>query len=132
MLKNNLTANFHNLLLQSNNPLFQIDHILIHAHTIFLFEVKNYEGEFYIDNDIWYVKSTKQEIQNPINQLNKSDYLLRQLIKNLGYNIPVKSYLVFVNREFTLYQLPPNLPILLRSQLNKFIQHLNNSYVPLK
>lgn len=107
MLKNNLTANFHNLLLQSNNPLFQIDHILIHAHTIFLFEVKNYEGEFYIDNDIWYVKSTKQEIQNPINQLNKSDYLLRQLIKNLGYNIPVKSYLVFVNREFTLYQLPP-------------------------
>ena len=135
LIKNNLTTNsifLHNLLLQSNNSLFQVDHTLIHAHTIFSFEVKNYEGEFYIDNGNWFVKSTKQEIRNPLNQLNKSDYLLRQLVKNLGHNIPVKSYLVFINRDFTLYQLPPNLPILLRSQLNRFIQFLNKSHVPLK
>lgn len=135
LIKNNHTTNsifLHDLLLQSNNSLFQIDHILIHAQTIFSFEVKNYEGEFIIENGNWYVKSTKQEIRNPLNQLNKSDYLLRQLVKNLGYNLPVKSYLVFINRDFTLYQLPPNLPILLRSQLNRFIQFLNKSHVPLK
>src|SRR5690606_38573363 len=135
LIKNNHTTNsifLHDLLLQSNNSLLQIDHILIHAQTIFSFEVKNYEGEFIIENGNWYVKSTKQEIRNPLNQLNKSDYLLRQLVKNLGYNLPVKSYLVFINRDFTLYQLPPNLPILLRSQLNRFIQFLNKSHVPLK
>lgn len=135
LIKNNHTTNsifLHDLLLQSNNSLFQIDHILIHAQTIFSFEVKNYEGEFIIENGNWYVKSTKQEIRNPLNQLNKSDYLLRQLVINLGYNLPVKSYLVFINRDFTLYQLPPNLPILLRSQLNRFIQFLNKSHVPLK
>lgn len=135
LIKSNLTTNsifLHDLLLQSNNSLFQIDHTLIHAQTIFSFEVKNYEGEFIIENGNWYVKTTKQEIRNPLNQLNKSDYLLRQLVKNLGYNLPVKSYLVFINRDFTLYQLPPNLPILLRSQLNRFIQFLNQSHAPLK
>ncbi|HEY4601790.1 MAG TPA: nuclease-related domain-containing protein [Cerasibacillus sp.] len=133
LLKKNLPTNaiiLHDLLLESNNSIFQIDNILVHGKTIFSFEVKNFEGEFYIDNGNWYVKATQQEIRNPLHQLKKNDYLLRHLVQQLGYNIPIKSYLVFVNPEFTLYQLPVNLPIILPTQLNRFSQNLNRSFTP--
>lgn len=57
-------------------------------------------------------------------------YLLRHLVQQLGYNIRVKSYLVFINPEFTLFQLPLNLPIIMPTQLNRFVQKLNRSFSP--
>ncbi|WP_409973457.1 nuclease-related domain-containing protein [Bacillus sp. Bva_UNVM-123] len=38
----------NNLLLEANNTVFQIDSLLITREKIYLFEVKNYEGDLYI------------------------------------------------------------------------------------
>lgn len=58
------------LLLESNNTVFQVDTLLISPETVYLFEVKNYEGDFYIESDRWYTIS-KTEINNPLLQLNE-------------------------------------------------------------
>src|SRR5699024_5059442 len=38
----------YDLLLEYNHTYFQIDCLIIYSDTIILFEVKNYEGDFYI------------------------------------------------------------------------------------
>lgn len=132
LLKKHLSSSgiiLSDLLLEINNSVFQIDNVLVRNKTIFQFEVKNYDGEFYIENGDWYIAGTRKEISNPLLQLKKSNYLLRQLLQKLGYNLQVRPYLVFINQEFTLYQLPLKLPIILPNQLNRFIKNLNNTPV---
>lgn len=116
----------NDLLFEVNNTTFQIDTLLITQETLYQFEVKNYEGDFYVDGENWFANSGK-EIKNPLLQLLRSESLLRQLIQNLGINIPIKSYLVFMNPEFHLYQAPRNLPIIFPTQLNRFMEKLNKN-----
>lgn len=116
----------HDLLLEWNNTYFQIDTLIISENTIHLFEVKNYEGEFYIESDRWYTKS-KKEIKDPVLQLIRCESLLRQLLQHYGINLPIKSYVIFINPEFTLFLAPLDLPIVLPTQLKRFIKQLNRS-----
>jgi hypothetical protein len=112
------------LLLEKNNTVFQIDSTLIFQKKIHLFEVKNYEGDFYIEKDIWYSRSGT-EINNPLEQLKRSESLFRRLLQDLRLTLPVEAHLIFINPEFTLYQAPMNLPIILPTQLNHFIKKIN-------
>jgi hypothetical protein len=121
----------NNLLFKVNRTEFEIDSLLICRNTIYMFEVKNYEGDFLIQDDRWFVEGTEKEIRNPLFQLKRSDFLLRQLLLQLNFDLQVKSYLVFMNHDFTLYQLSPGLPILLRSQLHRFIKKINKMSPPL-
>ncbi|RXT08825.1 nuclease-related domain-containing protein [Ammoniphilus sp. CFH 90114] len=114
----------NDLLLEYNHTLFQIDSLLITSNTIYLFEVKNYEGDFYIEADRWYSLS-KNEIKNPLLQLQRNESLFRRLLQDLGFTLPIESYLIFVNPEFQLYLAPQNLPIIFPTQLNRFISKLN-------
>src|SRR5690625_2252166 len=111
--------------LSCNNSNFQIDSLLISQNTIYLFEVKNYEGDFYIQGKNWFVAATRKEINNPLIQLVRSESLLRQLIQQLGFNFEIKSYVVFVNPEFALFQAPFNLPIILPAQMNRFFKKMD-------
>jgi hypothetical protein len=116
----------HDLLLETNNTFFQINTMLISQKTIQIFEVKNYEGDYFIEADKWYSVSQK-EINNPIEQLTRSTSLLRRLLQDLGIECSIKCHLVFINPEFTLYHAPMNLPIIFHSQLNRFIKNFNKS-----
>ncbi|MDQ0269853.1 hypothetical protein J2S17_001725 [Cytobacillus purgationiresistens] len=113
------------LLLEINQTTFQIDLVCILQHKIYLFEVKNYEGDFYVDKNVWYMIAGK-EIKNPLMQLNRSESLFRQLLAEYKINIPIESFLIFVNPEFTLLQAPLNANIILPTQLPRFIKHLHN------
>lgn len=129
LLQNKQSNNYlmlYDLLLESNNVDFQIDCLLISANSLYLFEIKNFEGDFLIQDEKWYIVSTKKEIRSPLLQLNRSEFLLRHLIKEIGLNFKIKPYVVFVNKEFTLYQLPLDLPITLPTQLPRLIKKLNN------
>ncbi|MCM3708621.1 MULTISPECIES: nuclease-related domain-containing protein [Cytobacillus] len=53
----------NDLLLESSNTHFQIDTLLINGSTLFVFEVKNYEGDYYIENERWYSLLSKTEIE---------------------------------------------------------------------
>jgi hypothetical protein len=114
----------NDLLLEWNHSHFQIDSLVILQQLIKLFEVKNFEGEYYFDGDK-FKKLNGIEVKNPLLQLERNESLLRQLMNNYGYKIPIQAYLVFINPEFTLYQAPLNSRIILPTTLNRFIQKMN-------
>lgn len=134
LLKNEKSSNhiiLFDLLLESNNTESQIDCLLIDQQTIILLEVKNYEGDFYMERDQWYVVGSGKEIRNPLQQLQRSEFLMKQLLQKLNVKMTIKSYVVFVNEAFTLYQVPLGLPYIFPTQLQRFIQKQNaNSKTP--
>lgn len=115
----------NDLYLKINNRDVQIDSLIIADNKVYLFEIKNYEGDFYYEDDRLFLKNHK-EIINPIIQLERLQSLFRQLLLNLNFSMPIEAYLVFINPAFMLYQAPMDKPILLSSQLNRFINHLNH------
>lgn len=118
----------NDLLLKTNNTHFQIDTLIISQTTIYPIEIKNYDGDYYYKSDNFYKMSNKDiEIQNPLQQLKRSETLLRQFLRNLGYHGHIEPYLVFNNPEFTLYQAPLNEPIIYPTQVNRFIEKLDNT-----
>lgn len=114
----------NDLLLNFNNTLFQIDSLLIFPETIYIYEVKNYQGNFYYDSDRLY-KQPKSEVNNPLTQLNRTESLLRQLLQSLGFHLSVEASVVFIHPEFTLYQAPLNKPFIYPSQLKHYFKKLN-------
>ncbi|MEH6990468.1 nuclease-related domain-containing protein [Cytobacillus firmus] len=115
------------LLLESSNTHFQIDTLLIAGGTLFVFEVKNYEGDYCIESERWYSLPSKTEIKNPLLQLQRCETLLRGLLKGLGFHLPIKSHLIFINPGFQLYQAPLNIPAVFPSQLKRFLEKLKNT-----
>lgn len=120
-----LTLN--DLLLEMNDTTFQIDSSVIVQDALLLFEVKNSEGDYYYEDELL-KKMNGTEIKDPLLQLERSTSLLRQLLNSLGFHLEIKSYIVFINPEFTLYQAPKNAPIILPSQLNRFMKKLNKKH----
>ncbi|WP_053364342.1 nuclease-related domain-containing protein [Bacillus sp. FJAT-27251] len=116
------------LLFEAQKTKFQIDSLAITQDRLYLSEVKNFEGDYLYDteNDRFFICSGK-EITNPLHQLQRCDTLLRQLLGNLGFQFQIVSQLAFVNPEFSLYQLPRDLPIVLPTQLNGFIRKINGT-----
>lgn len=114
----------NDLLLEANNTIFQIDSLLITREKVYLFEVKNFEGDFYVQGDKWYTIAKKQ-ITSPLLQLERCDSLFQQSIRNFGFNLPIESYLVFIHPEFNLYQAPTHSPIIFQTQLDRFLKKLS-------
>ncbi|KAB2335621.1 nuclease-related domain-containing protein [Bacillus mesophilum] len=112
------------LLLEQNQTLFQIDATLFLNNEIYLFEVKNYCGDFYMDGEILRTISGN-EVKSPILQVKRSESLMRRLLSDMGGSaVKLHYYIVFVNPEFTLYQAPPSLKAILPTQMNRFIRKL--------
>lgn len=114
----------NDLLLKVHNSKFQIDTTITYQDTINIFEVKNYEGDYCYDPEIFQTIYGK-EIKNPLNQLNRTKSLFRQLLQEIGLNLNVEAHVIFINPEFTLYQAPTNLPFIFPSQLNRFMRKLD-------
>lgn len=116
----------NDLLLKHKQQLFQIDTLLIFSNKIYLFNVKYYEGDYYTEHDQWYMMSGK-EINDPLLQLKRSDYLLRQLLQHLKMNfLPVEPLLIFINPAFVLYNASRNLPAVFLPQMQRYMKKLNN------
>lgn len=114
----------NDLLLELNNSKFQIDTLVI-QEKLYLFDVKNFEGDHYYDNGDFRSMKTRKLLKNPLDQLKRCDTLFRQLLQKYGYNLPVEAWVVFINPEFTLYQAPKNEPIIYPTQLNTLMKKLN-------
>ncbi|MBT2684168.1 nuclease-related domain-containing protein [Bacillus sp. ISL-37] len=116
----------NDLLLEVNGTLFQIDSFVITQDRLHLFEVKNLEGDYYLDGDKFKTAAGK-ETKNPLHQLSRAESLLKQLLKELGFYIPLEPHLVFINPEFALLQAPLKSPIILPNQLNRFMDKMNRT-----
>jgi hypothetical protein len=125
LLIEHLTLN--DLLLEMNDTTFQIDSSVIVQDALLHFEVKNSEGDYYYEDELL-KKMNGTEIKDPLLQLERSTSLLRQLLNSLAFHIEIKSYVVFINPEFTLYLALKNAPIILPSQLNRFMKKLNKKH----
>lgn|SRR5690625_729644 len=128
IIKENLSEHYipiYDLLLESDGSVFQIDCLIICNNSVYMYEVKNYTGDYYLQNDRWYIVRSKKEIRNPLLQLERSHYLLKDLIQSFPSRFKVKSFIVFVNESFMLYQAPLNTPIIFPTQIMRHIQTLN-------
>ncbi|WNF37209.1 nuclease-related domain-containing protein [Bacillaceae bacterium IKA-2] len=117
----------NDLLLEVNNSYFQIDTLIISQGVIHLLEIKNFQGDYYIKNDLLYSMTTDREYKNPVDQLKRSTTLFRQLLQTLKQNFLVESSVIFINPEFNLYQAPMDQPIIFPTQVNRFLKGLNKT-----
>lgn len=128
LLKKYLSTSYivvNDLLLKENNSEFQIDTLLIRNDKIFLLEVKNFEGDFYIQQDNFFAVSSNNEIRNPLHQLKRTEILFTSFLKHTNFNFTIESFLIFINPNFHLYQAPLNPPIIYPTQINRFLKNLN-------
>lgn len=109
----------HDLLLEHNNSKFQIDTLLISHDKIYPLDIKNFEGDYFVEGEKW-CTSTKKEMKNPVHQQNRCVILLRSLLRDLGYHNPLEPYLIFINPEFHLYITTINPSLVFHSQINRF------------
>lgn len=114
------------LLLKENHTEFQIDLLLLGKDIVYLLEVKNYEGNYIVQNKNWYAVSSQNEIGNPLYQLKRTETLLRQFLKQHKVDFTVEPYLVFINRSFFLYQAILDDPIIFPAQIDHFIKKLQS------
>ncbi|MEH7356854.1 nuclease-related domain-containing protein [Neobacillus drentensis] len=117
----------NDMLLEVNNSFFQIDTLIISQGVIHLLDIKNFQGDCYLESDKLYAVTTGREYKNPVVQLKRSATLFRQLLQNLKQNYLVEASVIFINPEFTLYQAPMDQPIILPTQINRFLKDLNNT-----
>jgi len=115
----------NDLLLEVSGSMFQIDFLVIFQDTIYLFEIKNYEGDYYYDGEKLRTINGK-EVKDPLLQLKRSESLLRQLLNTLGYHVSINAFVIYVHPEFALFQAPLDQPIILPNQMNRFLNKLNN------
>ena len=87
------------LLLEVNNTTFQIDSLIIVQGKIYLYEVKNYEGDYYYQSEKLF-KKPHLEVINPFHQLSRSESLLRQLLLSIGFKPQLVSSIIFINPNF--------------------------------
>lgn len=123
-LQNNYLI-LNDLFLQENSNSFQLDSVMITEEKILLYEVKNYEGDYYYDSEKDRIYSKTKEILNPYSQAVKAETLLRQLLLNHGVKFPIDFYVVFVNPEFTLYNAPLDKPFIYPTQINRFLKRFD-------
>ncbi|WP_400243487.1 nuclease-related domain-containing protein [Niallia sp. JL1B1071] len=116
----------NDLLLQINNTTFQIDSTIISSKGIHLFEIKNYEGDYYYQDERIYTMNHK-EISNPINQIRRNETLFQQLLQKYGWeNKTITSSVVFINPEFTLYQASFTLPFIFPTQIQRYLKGMDH------
>jgi len=128
ILKENLKVKpiqLFDLQIHVNGSECQIDALLIFENELIVCEVKNYQGDFIINNGDWFTL-TNQEIRNPLHQLSRTKVLLQQYLKKHNLSFTVKEFIIFVHPEFHLYQAPLNTPIIFPPQINRFMNQLKN------
>ncbi|WP_071394292.1 nuclease-related domain-containing protein [Bacillus tuaregi] len=117
----------HDLLLEVNHSIVQIDTLIISQYLLYLVDIKNYHGDFYLNSDKLYAAATNREYTNPVDQIKRSTTLLRQLLQNLKENYLIDASVIFINSEFTLFQAPLENSFILPTQLNRFFNEINKT-----
>ena len=84
----------------------KLDYVVINNNGIFIFEVKNFSGKLVGNEDDQYWNKYKissgnkeyiKEIRNPIKQLKRKIYLLKEYLKYYGVDLWIEGYVLFVN-----------------------------------
>lgn len=102
--ENDLLLNNLNISIHGRNT--ELDYVVINNNGVFIFEVKNFSGQLVGDEDDQYWNKYKissgnkeyiKEIRNPIKQLKREIYLLKEYLKYYGVDLWIEGYVLFVN-----------------------------------
>lgn len=115
----------YDLLLRANGSVFQLDCVVIREGEVLLLEVKNYEGDYVFRDERFYHVGSGQVVKNPLNQLERSEFLLGKVLGRLGFDCSIRARVVFVHPGFMLFQAPLGLPVIYPSQVGRFVRSLN-------
>lgn len=121
----------NDLLLESKGTTFQVDALIVTSDTVYLYEIKNYKGDFQINSGQLYY-TNGQEAANPLIQLNRTRELLRQLLKEWNNRLKIEAKVVFINDSFTLYNARIEDPFIFPTQLKEHLKELNSGSKGLK
>ncbi|WP_316569186.1 nuclease-related domain-containing protein [Neobacillus sp. YIM B06451] len=116
----------NNLLLEANRSDFQIDSTIISEGIIDAIDVKYYKGDYVWKDGELYTKQTGNKCKNPFERLNRSNYLFNQFLRENKLNFLVRSTLVFIHPEFTLYNAPEDGSIIHPTQVNRFLAEMDS------
>ncbi len=106
----------NDLLLKEQGKMVQIDSLVLVGDTIYLYEVKNYSGNYDYKDDALHAQSGFV-VTDPLTQIHNSQPFLYNLVRKLGYRMEIRSQVVFINSDFYLYQLTRDKPFLFANQL---------------
>lgn len=109
---------------------FQIDSLILTEKTLYLYEIKNYSGEYYYGEEML-VKIPNFKVSNPLIQVQNTKNKLNIFLKELRYEIEIKAYATYVHPEFTLFNAPKHEGILLPSQLKSHFDIIQKQSKPL-
>ena len=102
--ENDLLLNNVNISIHGRNT--ELDYVVINNNGVFIFEVKNFSGKLVENEDDQYWNKYKisrgdkeyiKEIRNPIKQLKREIYLLKEYLKYYGVDLWIEGYVLFVN-----------------------------------
>jgi len=110
---------------------FQIDCLLLTSDAIYLLEVKNYTGDYYMEDDLIHYLKTKTQISNPMMQIDRSEFLFKKLLREMDIEVALRSYIIFINENFMLYGANALHPMIFSSQISRFLNKINNNTRPL-
>lgn len=113
--------------LSHNNRFFQIDHALLINNRFYLYDVKNFIGDYYYEEEALYYASGA-EVDDPLIQLKRTESLVRQLLQSHRFQPCIQAAIVFINPEFALFQAPRDAKMLLPNQLNRHLKQFMNPH----
>lgn len=102
---------------------FQIDTLVVIGETLYLYEIKNYSGDYCYGAEML-LKRPDFELSNPLIQVQSTKNKLKLFLNELGYHVKVKAYVVYVHPEFTLFHAPENETNILPSQIKRHFASL--------
>jgi len=124
---NKLHANYvvlYDVLFDDNGSITQVDCFIFLPSKIVIVEVKNFQGEFTLENEQFTSLYTNKVYQNPLHQLKRTEINFQHLLHKEKVESPVETYVVFVNKNFTLF-MEKNKHVILPTQINSFFTYLN-------
>lgn len=122
-----LHANYvvlYDVLFDENGTVTQVDCFIFLPSKVVIVEVKNFQGEFSLQNEQFISLFTNKVYQNPLHQLKRTEINFRQLLHKAKVDSPIETYVVFVNNNFTLF-MEKNKHVILPTQIDSFFAYLN-------
>lgn len=113
----------NDLFLSSQNTHYQFDAIVVINEQIIIYEVKNYAGRYSYEDGVL-LSDTGYSIQDPVGQVNRKKSYLHNFMRKNGYASIIQAYVVYINPDFYLYNLPPMDSITFLGQLERHFDDL--------
>lgn len=102
----------------------QVDSLLITSDAIFLYEIKNYEGNYSYQAGQFQMESG-QDIVSPVGQLNRTSTVFGKLVNEWDETLRIVPNVVFINSRFFLYEAKKDHPFIFLPQLNAHFSEIN-------